>query len=75
MLITKALLGLSASAVRASAIAASHSLPHIRHVRQDGVRHRVLVVERDGEERLVTRGSLNLLERAVGEVPNVPLQG
>jgi hypothetical protein len=37
VLITKALFGLSANAVRASVIVASLSLPH-QHVHQDGVR-------------------------------------
>ena len=73
MLITKALFGLSASAVRASEIAASHSLSHILMCAV-GVRHRILVVEQTAIR--ARRGdALNLREGSLGEVPNVPLEG
>ena len=41
---------------------------------EHGVRHRILVVERDGNARLVAWGALNLREGALGEVPDVPLE-
>src|SRR5882672_11883746 len=43
-------------------------------MRQDGVRHRILVVERDGNARLVAWGALHLREGALGEMPDVPLE-
>src|SRR5260370_28269743 len=48
--------------------------PH-PHMRQDGVRRRVLVVERNRNARFFERDSLNLRERARREVPDLPLQG
>ena len=43
-------------------------------MRQDGVRHRILVVERDGNARLIACGALNLREGARREVPDLPLE-
>jgi len=44
-------------------------------MRQDGMRRRILVVERHRDVRLFTGTSLNLQEGTRREVPDIPLQG
>src|SRR5260370_15883933 len=48
--------------------------PH-HHVCQHRMRHRIVVVERYRDVRFFTRGSLNLQEGAIREVPDIPLEG
>ena len=44
------------------------------HMRQDGMRRRVLVVERHRDVRFLTGSSLNLQEGTRREMPDVPLE-